>query len=216
MFLFFLKIKLNTRCYQQQVGWANPSTRIKQVLDAASKGALAPAAPVRKGSKQHRRSTSGAIRSSSEPLPGLAIEWNTEAKTAWVWKDNQEGAAKADPWLFTKLLQKADIIPAEGDYITQGKKVLPLGVLSNTCKKHYLVSTPYPYAFPYKGGKGKGKDGKGKDGKGKGRKEPAQASSSVSDSSEAELWMPPYPESVNQEDGSYLILGQTGSVFQSE
>jgi hypothetical protein len=152
--LFFMRIKLNTRCYQQQVKWANPSTRIKQVLDAASKGALAPAAPARKGSKQQRRSTSGAIRSSSESLTGLAIEWNTEAETAWVWKNNQEGAAKADPWLFTRLLQKADIIPAEGDYITPGKKVLPLGVLSNTCKKHYLVSTPYPYASPYKGGKG--------------------------------------------------------------
>jgi hypothetical protein len=161
-----MRIKLNTRCYQQQVEWANSSTRIKQVLDAASKGDLAPTAPARKGSKQQRRSASGAIRSSSGPLAGLAIEWNTETETAWVWKDNQEGAAKADPWLFTRHLQKADIIPAEGDYLTLGKKVLPLGVLSNTCKRHYLVSTPYPYASPYKGGKGKGKDGKGKVGKG--------------------------------------------------
>jgi hypothetical protein len=209
--IFFMKMKANTRCYQQQVEWANPSTRVKQVLDAASKGVSAPAAPARKGAKQQRRSTSGAIRSSSEPLPGLAVEWNTEVETAWVWKDNQEGAAKADPWLFTRLLQKADIIPAEGDYLTQGKKVLPIGVLANTCKQHRLVSTPYPYPPSYKGGKGKGKDKKGKDGRRKGKSEPPQASSSVLDASEAELWMLPHPSCVNQEDRSYLILGHNNS-----
>jgi hypothetical protein len=72
--IFFMKMKANTRCYQQQVEWANPSTRVKQALDAASKGMSAPAAPARKGVKQQRRSTSGAIRSSSEPLTGLAVE----------------------------------------------------------------------------------------------------------------------------------------------
>jgi hypothetical protein len=162
-------------------------------------------------SLERQCSTSGAIRSSSEPLTGLAVEWNTEVETAWVWKDNQEGAAKADPWLFTRLLQKADIIPAEGDYLTQGKKVLPIGVLANTCKQHRLVSTPYPYPPSYKGGKGKGKDKKGKDGKRKGKNEPPQASSSVLDASEAELWMLPHPSCVNQEDRSYLILGHNNS-----
>ena len=77
-------------------------------------------------------------------------------------------------------------------------------MLSNTCKRHCLVSTPYP-TF-YKGGKGKGKDRKGKDGKRKGKVEASQASSSVLDASEAELWMLPYLASVNQEDKSYLIL----------
>jgi hypothetical protein len=115
--LFFMRMKANTRCYQQQVEWANPSTRVKQVLDTASKSALASAAPPRRGNKQQRHSTSGAIRSLSEPLTGLAVEWNTEVETAWVWKDNQEGAAKADSWLFTRLLQKADVIPAEGYYL---------------------------------------------------------------------------------------------------
>ena len=209
--IFFMKMKANTRCYQQQVEWANPSTRVRQVLDTASKGMSAPAAPARKGAKQQRRSTSGAIRSSSESLTGLAVEWNTEVETAWVWKDNQEGAAKADPWLFTRLLQKADVIPSDGDYLTPGKKVLPIGVLANTCKQHRLVSTPYSYAPSYKGGKGKGKDKKGKDGKRKGKNEPPQASSSVLDASEAELWMLPYPASVNQEDRSYLILGHNNS-----
>jgi hypothetical protein len=76
------------------------------------------------------------------------------------------------------------MISAEGDYLTQGKKSLPIAVLNNTCKKHYLLSTPYPYPPYNKGGKGKGKDRKSKDGKHKGKKEPPQASSSVSDDSE--------------------------------
>jgi hypothetical protein len=113
--------------------------------------------------------------------------------------------------LITRLLQKADIIPAEGDYLTQGKKTLPIGVLANTCKKHNFVSTPYPYTPSYKGGTGKGKDGKGKDGKNKGKRLSTQDSSSAPDASEAELWMLPHPDSVNQEDGSYLILGHNGS-----
>ncbi len=79
------------------------------------------------------------------------------------------------------------MIPAEGDYLTQGKKVLPIAVLNNTCKKHYLLRIPYPNPPSNKGGKGKGKDRKGKDGKHKGRKEPPQASSSVIDDSETEL-----------------------------
>ena len=99
------------------------------------------------------------------------------------------------------------MIPSEGDYLTPGKKSLPIAVLSNTCKKHLLNSTPYPYPPYNKGGKGKGKDWKGKDGKHKGKKEPPQASSSVIDDSEAELWMLPHPASVNQEDRSYVILG---------
>ena len=99
------------------------------------------------------------------------------------------------------------MIPAEGDYLTPGKTVLPIGVLSNTCKRHFLNLTPYPYPPYNKGGKGKGKDWKGKDGKRKGKKEPPQASSSVIDDADAELWMLPHPAAVNQEDRSYVILG---------
>ncbi len=102
----------------------------------------------------------------------------------------------------------------EGDYLTQGKKTLPVAVLSNTYRKHMLASTPYSYTTSYKGGRGKGKDGKGKDGKSKGRKEPAQSSPSVPDVSDGELWMLPYPEAVNQEDGSYLILGYDNSQIR--
>jgi hypothetical protein len=98
-----MKMKANTRCYQQQVDWANPPSRVKRVLDSASKSVSAPTASARKGNKQQRRSTTGSLRSSSEPLTGLAVEWNTEAETAWVWKDNQEGAAKAEPWSISFL-----------------------------------------------------------------------------------------------------------------
>ena len=70
--LFFMRMKANTRCYQQQVDWANPSIRVKHVLDAVGKGVSAPVAPTRKSNKQQRNSTSGAIRNLSEPLAGLA------------------------------------------------------------------------------------------------------------------------------------------------
>ncbi len=53
------------------------------------------------------------------------------------------------------------MIPTEGDYLTPGKKSLPIAVLNNTCKKHFLIHTPYPYPPFNKGGKGKGKDRKG-------------------------------------------------------
>ena len=85
-----MKMKANARSYQQQVEWANPPSRVKQVLDSAARAVSEPTAPARKGNKKQRRSTSGAIRGLSESLTGLAAEWNTEADTAWVWKDNCE------------------------------------------------------------------------------------------------------------------------------
>ena len=82
-----------------------------------------------------------------------------------------------------------------------------MSVLSNTVRKYLLSNTPYPYNTSHQGGKGKGKFGKSRDGKVKGRKDPSPSSSSVSDVSDGEFWMLPYPEAVNQEDGSYIILG---------
>ncbi len=41
-----------------------------------------------------------------------------------------------------------------------------------------------------------------------------QASSSVIDDSEAELWMHPHPACVNQEDRSYIILGHDNYKFE--
>jgi hypothetical protein len=105
-------------------------------------------------------------------------------------------------------MQKASVIPDEGGYLTEGKKVLPIAELSSTYKRHSLVSSPSPHQPPGKGGKGKGKDGKGKS---KGKRSPMQDSTSVSDDTGAELWMLLYPESVNQENGSYLILGYNNS-----
>ena len=77
--VFFMKMKANARSYQQQVEWANPPAQVRRVLDSAARAVSNPTAPARKGNKQQRRSTSGAIRGLSEPLTGLAVEWNTEA-----------------------------------------------------------------------------------------------------------------------------------------
>jgi hypothetical protein len=60
--------------------------------------------PARKQDKQPRRSSAGIGRDLSEPLPGLAVEWNVEAD---YWSDNQEGATKSDPELIAKLLQQS-------------------------------------------------------------------------------------------------------------
>jgi hypothetical protein len=40
--------------------------------------------------------------------------------------DNQEGAAKSDAKLLTRLMQEACYLPDESDYLTQGKTVIGL------------------------------------------------------------------------------------------
>ena len=87
---------------------------------------------MRKGSKQQRRSSAGIGRDASDSLPGLTIEWNVDAASSWVWNDNQKGAALNDPKLLTRLLQKNGFLPDEDDYISEGKKVLPVDALSLT------------------------------------------------------------------------------------
>jgi hypothetical protein len=104
---FIMRMKLNTRSFQQRVDWKNPSSRVRTVSDQASRAAAAFAA--RKGSKQQQRSSTGIGRDSSVSLPGLAVEWNLEAGSSWVWNDNQEGAAKSDSKLLTRLLQQAKL-----------------------------------------------------------------------------------------------------------
>jgi hypothetical protein len=54
MCVFFMKMKVNTRSYQQQVEWANSSSRVKQVLDSAARANSAPTAPARKASPKGR------------------------------------------------------------------------------------------------------------------------------------------------------------------
>ncbi len=106
--VFFMRMKQHTRLYQQQVDWRNPGTRLAGVLDKANWQAAnsALATPFRKGTKQQRRSSTGFGRDSSESRTGLAVEWNLEIGSSWVWNDNQEGAARSDPKLLTRLLQK--------------------------------------------------------------------------------------------------------------
>jgi hypothetical protein len=75
---FIMLLKKNTRSFQHKVDWKNPSSRVRTVIDRASR-ATAPivaSTPARKQGKQPRRSSAGIGRDLSEPLPGLAVEWN--------------------------------------------------------------------------------------------------------------------------------------------
>jgi hypothetical protein len=119
-------MKLNTRLFQRKVDWRNPGPRLIDVLDKANRQAAssAIATPARKGSKQQCRSSAGIGRDSSESRTGLAVEWNLEVGSSWVWNDNQEGAAKSDPKLLTtsRLLQEAGYLPDESDYLTERRE----------------------------------------------------------------------------------------------
>jgi hypothetical protein len=96
--VFFMRMKQHTRLYQQKVDWRNPGTRLAGVLDKANWQAAnsALAAPFRKDTKQQRGSSTGFGRDSSESRTGLAVEWNLEIGSSWVWNDNQEGAARTE------------------------------------------------------------------------------------------------------------------------
>jgi hypothetical protein len=151
---FFMRMKLNTRLFQRKVDWRNPGLRLIAVLDKANREAAssAIATPARKGSKQQRRSSAGIGRDSSESRTGLAIEWNLEVGSSWVWNDHQEGAAKSDPKLLTRLLQEACYLPDESDYLTEGKTVImPIDMLSSTYKR--FLAKRASYVVTHKGGK---------------------------------------------------------------
>jgi hypothetical protein len=157
---FFMRMKLNTCLFQRKVDWRNPGSRLTEVLDKANRQAAnsALAAPARKGSEQQRRSSAGLGRDSSESRTGLAVEWNLEVGSSWVWNDNQEGAAKSDPKFLTRLLQEACYLPDESNYLTEGKTVMPIDMLSSTYKR--FLTKRASYVVPHKGGKGKGKSAK--------------------------------------------------------
>ncbi len=98
------------------------------MIDQASRAtaAFVASTPARKQSKQQRRSSAGIRRDLCELLPGLAVEWNVDAEFSWVWSDNQEGAAKSDSELLTRLLQHTGYLLDKSDYLAEGKKVLPV------------------------------------------------------------------------------------------
>jgi hypothetical protein len=152
-----MRMKLNTRLFQRKVDWRNPGLRLTEVLDKANRQAAssAIATPARKGSKQQRRSSAGIGRDSSESRTGLAVEWNLEVGSSWVWNNNQEEAAKSDHKLLTRLLQQACYLPDKSDYLTEGKTVMPIDMLSSTGKR--FLTKRASYVVPYKSGRGKGK-----------------------------------------------------------
>jgi hypothetical protein len=157
------------------------------------------AAPFRKGTKQQRRSSTGLGHDSSELRSGLAVEWNLEIGSSWVWNDNQEGAARSDPKLLTRLLQKAAYLPDESDYLAEGKTDVPIDMLTSTYKK-FLVARSSSFTVQ-KGGKGKGKASKFK------ARWLPQETPRVPEETEFDLLMLPHPTLVNREHEAYILTG---------
>ncbi len=81
--------------------------------NAGADTAIVSSTPMRKESKQQRRSSAGIGRDASDSLSLLMIEWNVDAASSWVWNDNQKGAAMNDPKLLTRLLQEKGLLPDE-------------------------------------------------------------------------------------------------------
>ncbi len=73
---FFMNMKKDTCLFQHRVDWKNPSSRVKTVLDKISREtpAFVDSAPIKKQSKQQRRSLVGIGRDLPDSLPGLAVE----------------------------------------------------------------------------------------------------------------------------------------------
>ncbi len=104
-----------------------------------------------------------------------------------------------DPQLLTRLLQKSNLLPDEGDFLAEGNKVLPVEALSSENKKFLNGDTSFVVqTTSYKGGKGKEKGGKfrAQEGKSKARWLPPEPTS-------FDLLMLPLPDLVNREDRSY-------------
>ena len=103
---FIMLMKKKTCLFQHKVDWKNPPARVRTDRASRATAAFVASTPARKQSKQPRRSSAGIGRDLSEPMPILAAEWNVEADFSWAWSDNQEGAAKSDSELLTRLLQQ--------------------------------------------------------------------------------------------------------------
>ncbi len=115
-------------------------------------------ASIKKQSKQQRRSLVGIGRDLPDALPGLAVEWNVEAESSWVWSDNQVGAANSDPELLTRLLQQSLYLSDKTDMLAEGKKVMPADVLASSYRRFLARKDPSPVFANSKGGKGKGNE----------------------------------------------------------
>ncbi len=211
---FIMLLKKNTRSFQHKVDWKNPSSRVRTVIDRASR-ATAPvvaSTPARKQGKQQRRSSAGIERDLSEPLPGLAVEWNVEADYSWVWSDNQEGAAKSDPELLARLLQQNGWLHDKSDYLAEGRKVVSSDVMASAYKKFVAPNNPPTAQATRKGGKGKGRI--------KGMQIPEQHHSKgkwvtlypAQEEASHDLLMLPNPPLVNRDEETYVVLGHQVQV----
>jgi hypothetical protein len=205
---FIMLMKKNTRSFQHKVDWKNPSSRVRTVIDRVSRAtaAFVTSTPARKQSKQPRRSSAGVGRDLSEPLPGLAVEWNVEADFSWVWSNNQEGAAKSDFELLARLLQQNGWLHDKSDYLAQGKKVVPSELTASTYKKFVAPNYPSSVQAANKGGKGKGKI--------KMRMPDRQHVKGkwvnlypAPEEVRRNLLMLPHPDLVNRDDETYVIIG---------
>jgi hypothetical protein len=117
-----------------------------------------------------------------------------------IWQTwNREGAAKSDPKLLTRLLQEACYLPDESDYLTEGKTVMPIDMLSSTYKRFFTKRASYVVA--HKGGRGKGKGAKVKV-----RQLPQEAPRAIEEA-EFDLLMLPHPTLVHRENVTYVLLG---------
>jgi hypothetical protein len=155
--LFFMRIKLNTCLFRQNVDWRNPGMRLRAVLDKAYRAAASSetVTPALKDTKQQPRSSAGIGRGYSGSMIGLAVEWNLEVGSSWVWNDNQERVAKSDPTFLTRLLQEAKNLPDESDLLIEGKKVILIDMLSSTYRG-FLPSVP-PTSSPTRAAREKAK-----------------------------------------------------------
>jgi hypothetical protein len=199
---FFMNLKKDTCRFQTLVDWSNPSSRIKTVLDKIARDTppIVDSAPVKKQNKQQRRSLVGSGRDLPDSLPGLAVEWNVEAKSSFVWSDNQNGAYYNDPELLTRLLRQAHYLPDKSDFLAEGKKVMLAEVMAATYKKHLAKINPTHTFADNKSGKGKGK---GKTWGSRRSKEPPPETRLVC----YDLLMLPHPDVVNYDEGTYVIQG---------
>jgi hypothetical protein len=90
-------------------------------------------------------------------------------------------------------------LPDESNFLTEGKKVIPIGILSSTYKR-FLVKR-VSFVVTHKGDKGKGKGAKVKP-----RWVPQEAPRAIEEV-EFDLLMLPHPTLVNREDETYVLLG---------
>jgi hypothetical protein len=108
-----------------------------------------------------------------------------------------------DSKLLTRLLQKNNFLPEEDNYLAEGRKVLPVDVLSSAYKKFLNPDSSFSVQTPsYKGGKGKGNDGKSwaPEGRLKAKRLPSEVAS-------FDLLMLPHPDLVNREERRDLPPG---------